>query len=59
MLISHLKSVPRLIVFPLPLQVFLFTDFLVMLGLRCCTGFSLVASSGSYSLVVVRGLLGM
>ena len=30
-----------------------------MLGLCCCIGFSLIASSGSYSLVVVCGLLGM
>ena len=28
-----------------------------MLGLRCCVGFSLVAVSASYSLVVVHGLL--
>ena len=31
--------------------------FLAVLGLRCCTGFSLVAASGGSSLVVVRGLL--
>ena len=30
---------------------------LAALGLRCCTGFSLVASSGGLSLVVVLGLL--
>ena len=28
-----------------------------MLGLHCCAGFSLVAESGRYSLVVVCGLL--
>ena len=28
-----------------------------MLGFHCCTGFSLVALSGGYSLVVVLGLL--
>ena len=28
-----------------------------MLGLGCCVGFSLIAGSGSYSAVVVRGLL--
>ena len=28
-----------------------------MLGLRCCTGFSLVAVSRGYSLVAVHGLL--
>ena len=27
-----------------------------MLSLPCCTGFSLAATSGSHSLVVVRGL---
>ena len=31
--------------------------FLAVLGLGCCTGSSLVAASGGYSLVVVRGLL--
>ena len=31
--------------------------FLAMLGLCCCTGFSLVAASGGYSLVSGRGLL--
>ena len=31
--------------------------FLAMLGLRCCTGFSLIAASGGYSLVAVCGLL--
>ena len=31
--------------------------FLAVLGLRCCVGFSLVAVSASYSLVVVHGLL--
>ena len=28
-----------------------------MLGLRCCAGFSVVAASGGYYPVVVRGLL--
>ena len=28
-----------------------------MLGLRCCTGFSLVVTRGDDSLVVVHGLL--
>ena len=31
--------------------------FLAMLGLRCSSGFSLVAESGGYSLVGVHGLL--
>ena len=31
--------------------------FLAVLGLRCCTGFSLVAVSGGYSLVAVLELL--
>ena len=31
--------------------------FLAVLGLRCCTGFSLVAVSGGCSLVAVHGLL--
>ena len=31
--------------------------FVAMPGLRCCMGFSLVAASGGYFLVVVRGLL--
>ena len=31
--------------------------FLIMLGLRCRMGFSLVAENGGYSLVVVYGLL--
>ena len=31
--------------------------FLAVLGFCCCSGFSLVAASGSYSLVAVRGLL--
>ena len=30
--------------------------FLAVLGLHCCTGFSLVEASGGYSLVVVRRL---
>ena len=31
--------------------------FLSVLGLHCCTGFSLVEASGGYSLVVVCRLL--
>ena len=31
--------------------------FLAVLGLRCCMRFSLVTESGSYTLVVVGGLL--
>lgn len=31
--------------------------FPAMLGLRCCTGFSLIAASGGYSVVAVRRLL--
>ena len=31
--------------------------FLAVLSLCCCTGFSLVAVSGGYSLVAVHGLL--
>ena len=31
--------------------------FLAVLGLRCCTGFSLLAASGGYSLVAMRSLL--
>ena len=31
--------------------------FLAMLGLCCCSNFSLVAESGGYSLIVVPGLL--
>ena len=34
-----------------------FNLFLVVLGLHCCTGFLLLAVSGSYSVVVVRVLL--
>ena len=30
---------------------------LAVLGLHCCAGFSLIAGSGDYSLVAVRGLL--
>ena len=41
------------------LTVFKFGLFLllVVLGLCCCVGFSLVAANGGYSLVVVCGLL--
>ena len=35
----------------------LFFFFLVVLGLHCCRGFSLVASNRSYSLFVVCRLL--
>ena len=31
--------------------------FVAVLGLHCCVGFSLVAASGGYFLVVARGLL--
>ena len=31
--------------------------FLAVLGLCCCTGFSLVVASGGYSPVAVHGLL--
>ena len=31
--------------------------FLAVLGLRCYTGFSLIAASRGFSLVAVRGLL--
>jgi len=31
--------------------------FMAVLGLCCCTGFSLAVASGGYSLVTVRGLL--
>ena len=38
--------------------IILFTYlFLAVLGLCCCTGFSLVAASGGYSPVAVPGLL--
>ena len=36
---------------------FFFKLFLLMLGLLCCMGFSLVAANGGYYLVVVLGLL--
>ena len=36
---------------------FLSFFFPVVLGLRCCVSFSLVASSWGYSLLIVRGLL--
>ena len=43
---------------PLPIKKKIFTYlFLAMLGLHCCTNFSLVAVSRGYSLVVVHGLL--
>ena len=34
-----------------------FVCFLSVLGLHCCTGFSLVVVSGDYSLVAMCGLL--
>ena len=37
--------------------IFKLALFLVVLGLCCCTGFSLVVVSGDYSLVAVRRLL--
>ena len=37
--------------------VLLIISFWAGLGLHCCAGFSLVAASRGYSLVVVRGLL--
>ena len=37
--------------------IFLFSLFLAMLGLHCCTDFSLVAASRGYSLGVVSRLL--
>ena len=37
--------------------MYLFYYFLAVLGFHCCTGFSLVALSGGYPLVVVLGLL--
>ena len=36
---------------------FFFLNFLAVLGLHCCTGFSLAAASGGYSLVAVCRLL--
>ena len=33
------------------------TIYLAVMGLHCCVGFSLIVPSGSYSLVVVHGLL--
>ena len=36
---------------------FLHLFILAVLGLRCCVGFSLIADSGSYSLIAMRGLL--
>ena len=39
------------------LLLFYFLKFLAVLGLRCCTGFSLVAASGGYSLVAACRLL--
>ena len=41
-----------------PLLIFFLNLFIYgILGLRCFTGFSLVAVSGGYSLVTVSGLL--
>jgi len=43
---------------PLPIKKNIFTYlFLAVLGLHCCTNFSLVAVSRGYSLVAVHGLL--
>ena len=39
------------------LPIYLFIYFFTALGLCCCTGFSLVVTSRSYSLVAVRRLL--
>ena len=36
---------------------FLHLFILAVLGLLCCVGFSLVADSGSYSLIAMHGLL--
>ena len=46
-------------VLPLTVSSFLLLYFLslAVLGLRCCSGFSLVVVSRSYSLVAVQGLL--
>ena len=44
----------------MPLIFFLYNFiylFMVVLGLHCCSGFSLAAASGQYSLVVVCRLL--
>ena len=38
------------------LKIYYLFYFLAVLGLHCCIGFSLVAGSGGYFLVVVRGL---
>ena len=37
--------------------IYLFIFFLAVLGLHCCRGFSLIAGSGSYSLVALFRLL--
>ena len=39
------------------LKFHIFILFLAVLGLCCCTGFSLVVVIGGYSLVAVHGLL--
>lgn len=39
------------------LFIYLFIYLLAELALRCCLGFHLVAVSGGYSLVLMRGLL--
>ena len=36
---------------------FYFYLFMALLGLRLCAGFSLVAASGAFCLVVIHGLL--
>ena len=40
-----------------PLIILLIYLFLAVLGLRCCTGISLLAASGGYSLVAMLRLL--
>ena len=46
-----LREVPFLFAY------FHFYLFFAVRGLHCCVGFSLVAASGGYSLVVLHGLL--
>ena len=41
----------------LNLPISLFKNFLAVLGLHCCTGFSLIVASWAYSLVLVSELL--
>ena len=51
----YLVALPLLSFF-LDFCLFIYICVFTLLGLRCC-GFSLVAASGGYSLVVVGGLL--